>query len=80
MVVKFIDGTIKYTTMPVQQFIIFTENVEKASLFLSETFLQMLFHINFVIFHAIHVPEISQSEGATLSAQPGQILAGNQRV
>ena len=27
--------------------------------------------------HAIHVPEISQSEGARLSAQPGQILARN---
>ena len=30
--------------------------------------------------HAIHVPEISQSEGARLSAQPGQILAGNEGV
>ena len=32
------------------------------------------------LIHAIHVPEISQSEGARLSAQPGQILAGNEGV
>ena len=46
-------------------------------LFLKFSIASVLFHAKY---HAIHVNEISQSEGARLSAQPGQILAGNQRV
>ena len=45
----------------VQQFIIFTENIEKASLFLSETFLHKLFNTNVVILYKMYdIPRISR--------------------
>ena len=44
----------------VQQFIIFTENVEKASLFLSEISLYKLFNTNVVILYKMYdIPRIS---------------------
>ena len=44
----------------VQQFIIFTENVEKASIFLSETFLYKLFNTNVAVLYKMYdIPWIS---------------------
>ena len=61
----------------VQQFIIFTENVEKASLFLSETSLYKLFNINVVILFCTKLYDIPRISGwqATFSQLENPAMA-----